>query len=229
MVKRLSGKTGIEVDLGIDPGREGYVTAWDGKRILGQWPIPWLGDEPDIDRLDRMFTTLRRAGAVHATLEHQQTFGNQGSLKGAFTAGGGYIALKFALRINGIPYEEARPQDWKKFMGIPTTAGKLPPLPKKPGKPKLPRRGRTKAQKKQLADWKVAMIRWTEEAEPAKRARDAALRKVKAKRKDASNLTAMQLSPGHDFRRSSRCKGPHDGKCESFLMAVHSRRRRKGN
>lgn len=229
MPRRIGEQTKPELDLGVDPGKVGgYVTAWDGEKIRGQWPIPWLADEPDIDATLKLFRVLKKAGAVHATLEHQQTFGKEGA-KSAFTAGGGYIALKIALRIAEIPFEEPTPQEWKKFMGVPSTQAKLPPLPKKPAKPKLPKRNRTKGQKKLLADWKVAMIRWTEEVEPVEKARNVARRKAKGKRKDASILIAKQLVPGHDFRKNKRCKGPHDGKCESLLLAVHSRRKRKGD
>ena len=42
--------------------------------------------------------------------------------------------------------------------------------------------------------------------------------------KGASIKRAMQLQPGYDFRKSQRCRKPHDGMVEAYLIAEHGRR-----
>lgn len=200
-VKKISRrKKGRSLWLGVDPGKTGYITAYDGERIVASWPLPWLGDEPDLDRLFKMFWALRLAGAVHAFVEHQQTFGKE-SAKAGFTMGGGYIALKAALKAAGIPFETQIPDQWKKAMGIPA-----PTVPKVPKALPRPGRGATKQVK----------------AEYKKREGDRgrAQRARKAKRKEIACRVGQELAPGHDFRESSRCRTPHSGKVESFLLAV---------
>lgn len=43
--------------------------------------------------------------------------------------------------------------------------------------------------------------------------------------KNTSIEVARRLFPNVDLRRTERCKGPHDGKCEALLMAEYARRR----
>lgn len=215
-----------ELDLGIDPGKEGWITAYDGKRIVGQWPIPWIGSEPDLFKIDKLFAALKKAGATHASLEKQQTMGRE-SPKGAFVAGGGFWVLKTFLYLHEIKYDEPRPQDWKKAMGLPTANTPLEPLPKKPKKPRVPKRNRTPAHKKALVEWEKAMADWRYESASIEKTRSAQRRAASTKRKNSAIQMAKRLAPGHDFRATERSKKPHDGKCESFLLAVHSRRTRR--
>ncbi len=198
MVRKLREK-GAALYLGIDPGKEGYLSAYDGSRIVASWPLPWLGSEPDLDRLFKMFWALRLAGAVHAFLEHQQTFGKE-SAKSAFTMGAGYVALKAAAKAAGIPLEVRIPDQWKKEMGIPApTTPKVPKALSKPGK-KAPSAEKTAYKERE-------------------RARGQAQRARKAKRKEIACRVGQELAPGYDFRANARCRTPHSGKVESFLLA----------
>lgn len=43
--------------------------------------------------------------------------------------------------------------------------------------------------------------------------------------KNTSIEVAERLFPDSDFRRTERCKSPHDGKCEALLMAEYGRRK----
>jgi hypothetical protein len=43
--------------------------------------------------------------------------------------------------------------------------------------------------------------------------------------KNTSIEVAKRLFPNSDFRRTERCKSPHDGKCEALLMAEYARRK----
>jgi len=46
--------------------------------------------------------------------------------------------------------------------------------------------------------------------------------------KNTSIDVARRLFPTKDLRRTTRCKGPHDGICEALLMAEYARRIRRG-
>ena len=207
MPKKITSK-GRPLHVGIDPGREGYITAYDGERIRAQFPVPWLGDEPDHARLARIFLALRLKGAVHANLEHQQAFGKE-SAKAAFTLGGGYQALKAALIAAEIPFDCPIPDQWKKAMGIP--APQTPAVPKALPRPK---KGATAAERKAYKERESA--------------RGKAQRARKAKRKEIANRVAQELQPDYDFRSGPRARTPHSGKTESFLLAVHSYRTHGG-
>lgn len=53
-----------------------------------------------------------------------------------------------------------------------------------------------------------------------KQARERAKREAKKKTKENAIAAAQALAPEFDFRESTRHKSAHDGKAESFLMAV---------
>lgn len=46
----------------------------------------------------------------------------------------------------------------------------------------------------------------------------------KVKTKETSINCAKRIFPGVDLRRSPKCKNPHDGICDSLLMAEYARR-----
>lgn len=182
---------------GIDPGKEGVITVLNEKGgILTQWWIPYLGDRINYPQLGRMFAAMKRCGVRLIFLEEQHAFHKEGP-KGAFTNGAGYGALCAMLAVVGIPYEIVKPEDWKRSAKIP-----VPSVPKA----KLPPKPATKAK---LKAWEKKV----------KRIKDKRSREVKKRRKELSIARAQALQPGYDFRRSTRARVPHDGKCESYLLA----------
>lgn len=54
---------------------------------------------------------------IFAILEKVHSSPQMG-VKSAFSFGGSYRALRMAVRAAGIPFEEARPQEWKKEFGL---------------------------------------------------------------------------------------------------------------
>ena len=50
------------------------------------------------------------------------------------------------------------------------------------------------------------------------------LRDVQGKGKARAILAATRMFPDTDFRRTPKCKGPHDGKCDAAMIAVYGHR-----
>jgi len=205
MVKKKATK-GSPLFVGVDPGKSGAIAVYDGRKLIAVWMIPYL-DSGQIDekKLAKIFKALKLKGCVLAVIEKQQAFGNEGSVS-SFTTGGGYMALRQAMTSAKIKYVIVGPNEWKRELDLPIARAKLPPLPKKP------------SNKKDRKAWKVELKKVT-------KLRGQLSRAKKKETKQIAMDRAQALQPGFDFRRTPRCKGPHDGKCESFLLAFIAYRR----
>jgi len=171
-------------------------------RIVAMWKIPYLEDEPDIQRLKRMFRAMKLKGAQHLILEEQQVFHKEGPV-GAFTNGFGYATLKTCLAWSEIKGETRKPGDWKRDMKIPVPSMPTPKLPTKP------------ATKNGMKEWNKTVKKIRARAGVAK----------KKKRKELACRKAQELAPGYDFRTSKAWNAKvNDGKCEAFLLAVLAKR-----
>jgi hypothetical protein len=210
MSEQFKFNTTRELWIGIDPGKKGFIVAYDGRELVYSYAIPYLGDEPDIPQIKEILTGLRdnaTARAVFAVIEIQRVYGKQGAVS-AGTTMGGYLALKASLVWLGIPFECVEAEDWKRAMGIPKPTGKMPKLPKKPPK------GSAK---------KIVVLYKAEKAAIEKK-RTAVRNELTKKRKALAFRKAQELAPSIDFRANERCKTPSDGKFEGFLIAVYAYR-----
>ena len=115
---------------GGDPGKDGWLVVYDGRKIIQADRIPWLDRVPNRAELRRIFLEWKDLGVVLGAIEHQQTIGKQ-SASGAFSLGRGYEALLMGLEFSEIPYEEPTPKIWKPSMGVKTPSSKAPALRKK--------------------------------------------------------------------------------------------------
>lgn len=182
---------------GIDPGKEGFICVVDERcAIRVMWSIPYLNNRIDYPALAKMFRALRAANVRLIVLEHQQAFHKEGPV-GAFSNGASFGALCALLAIIGISYEIKKPADWKRDADIPVPSVPKAILPPKPTA-------------------KAALKAWKAECKKINGKRS---REVKKRRKALSCAKAQALQPEYDFRSSPRAKGPHDGKCEAFLLA----------
>jgi hypothetical protein len=108
IVQTLSGVTYI----GVDPGLSGGMAQIDpfGKVHLKTMP-----------RTEReVWEWFRIAGTsvTYAVIERVHAMPGQG-VTSMFTFGQGYGGLRMALTAAQIPFQEARPQEWQKVLGVP--------------------------------------------------------------------------------------------------------------
>lgn len=195
--KRTKKAEGPPRFCGIDPGKEGFICVVDERcAIRAMWRIPYLDNRIDYVALAKMFKALRAARVRLIILEHQQAFHKEGPV-GAFSNGASFGALCALLAIIGVSYEIKKPDVWKRDAGIPVPSVPKAVLPEKPST-------------------KPAIKKWNAECKKIRAKRG---REVKKRRKALSCAKAQALQPEYDFRLSTRAKGPHDGKCEAFLLA----------
>lgn len=182
-------------------------------KIRVMWTIPYLGKQVDEVRLAKMLLALGESGAELALLEHQQPHAKEGAV-GAHSGGAAYGAIRMGLAITGIvygtPYEILRPEVWKRQAGIP-----VPSIPKA-NLPAEPTCGTASPKSKKDIQKTPAWKAWKKACDKIRATRS---REVKKRRKELSCALAQRLQPNYDFRKSTRAKGPHDGKCEAFLLA----------
>jgi len=197
---------------GIDPGKQGWIVVInkDGK-LVRDWPIPYLISEIDTIALSAIFDSMSGLGTALIVLEKQQPFSKEGSVS-SFTTGGGYMALKMGIACYKLRLEVMSPKAWKKLIGLPSVSSKSFKAPKKPP------RGSTRSIKDNYQR-DMAVI---------EKKRRAASAEAKKRGKELSKRRAQELAPIVDFRKSSRCRTAHDGKCEAFLMAEVARRIDRG-
>ena len=115
---------------GADPGRDGWLVVYDGRKVVQADRIPWLARIPNRAEIRRIFLEWKDLGVALACVELQQTIGKQ-SAAGAMTMGRGYEALLMGLECAEVPAEEPDPTLWKPRMGIRTTKPKAPALRKR--------------------------------------------------------------------------------------------------
>lgn len=109
--------------IGIDPGKDGFVTAiLDGEFLFS--PIPLIGKFLDIHELSRILKQFKEleknAGGVHCIFE--DVHAKYGSSAGA-TFSFGFVcgATEACIIASGIPFTKVQPKEWQKEMwqGIP--------------------------------------------------------------------------------------------------------------
>lgn len=211
-----------ELAGGIDPGKQGYMTVTNGSDVVRCDPIPWEGREPDYVAIWLILLDWKQMGVTRVCLEYQQPFSQEGSVS-SFTTGGGFMTLKALLAASGLlrgPHGHTTilmPRVWRNMLRITAPQAKLPPLPKKP-KPKP-----KPSKNPELKDWRIANMEakknWRADNKRAKSLRGQISRGRKKEGKRLSCELAQKIDPDYDFRRTPRCKGPHDGKAESFLFS----------
>ena len=111
---------------GCDPGKQGWIAVETSDGDILRFKIP-VTEDGDYDEaaLIAIARKLKALGVAHVTLEAQQPTYLRGSQAGAnnavkssFMIGMGYMAVRMALTVAGIPFDLAWPSHWKKTMGI---------------------------------------------------------------------------------------------------------------
>ena len=105
------------VYVGVDPGISGglaWLTELPATRIVEATLMP--ATERDI--CDWFAALSSKHTAIVAMIESVHAM-PQNAVRAAFRFGWGYGGLRMALIAARIPFQEVRPQDWQKAMGIP--------------------------------------------------------------------------------------------------------------
>ena len=107
--------------IGIDPGQAGGIAALGFNEHQPEaWPMP----ETDAEILG----LLRELGPTEAERESgtcsvfavlEKVNAMSPGRQACFQLGGSYRALRMALTAAGIPFEEVRPEDWQRKVGVP--------------------------------------------------------------------------------------------------------------
>ena len=189
--------------IGIDPGKKGFSFEIDSEtgRFLRADAQPLIGkqkgDTFDLGEMRRRILRWKEEseGALLVVLEELHPMGGAKGSQAIWNQALGYMAWKAELAALEVRCITKTKGFLKKVMGIPTPSRipKESPLPKKA----------TKAEK---AAW-------------AKRDR-ARLTRYGKQVKAAAIAVALQYFPDVDFKRTPRCEGPDDNKCEAGLYAV---------
>lgn len=99
--------------LGIDPGKKGGLSIYNGKDIvhLSVMPIDSAG------RIDVLAIrdVLRKYNIGHTVIEKQQVRGNQG---GGLTTGSNYGRITAVLDLEGIAFTEISAQSWQNALDL---------------------------------------------------------------------------------------------------------------
>ncbi len=106
--------------IGIDPGLHGAIAIESAPGKVEIYPMPLIGNELDVRGIGEIFADLARTGHTSdcfAMLEKQQCYPKQGGVSN-FSTGYGYGVLVALLTAHCIPFEEVRPQAWKKAFGL---------------------------------------------------------------------------------------------------------------
>lgn len=225
--RKLFKKSTKPLFAGVDPGKTGFIAAYDGEEIVKFWPLPWLDKEPDLYRTALIAREVKAMGVVYALVEHQQAMVYEGAV-GAFTLGGGFFAVRMALHMAGVRFEIITSTEWKRSLGIPAANAKPVRMPKKPAKPKRLKRHSDKDFKDALRKYELDVVGWKEKKVEVEKQRRANKTKARRDRKWKAIAKAQQLFPDVDFRLSPRHKNDHDGKVESALISVVAHRRYMG-
>jgi hypothetical protein len=221
--------------VGIDPGKKGFSAEVDketGRFIRGD-SQPLIGEgKGDTFDLSAMRARVERwkeesDGELFVVLEELKPMGGSKGILAAWNQALGYMAWKGVMSALKVRYVTKDKNHMKKVMGVVTPAriGKKPePEPLKEKRPKKPGK---KAGSEALAKWDEARAAWD------KKKADYDQRLAAWKTADRARLTkwrnagkleaikvAQQYFPEVDFKRTPRCKGPDDNKCEAALYAL---------
>lgn len=100
--------------IGVDPGKSGGIALIDP-----EGPVVYVYSMPDTERaVWDLIQELSVESVSYAAIEKVHSFPGQG-VKSTFTFGQGYGFLRGCLTAAGIPFEEVRPQEWMRGLGIP--------------------------------------------------------------------------------------------------------------
>lgn len=109
-----------KVRMGVDPGKNGFITAIINDKELVFHSIPLIKKVYDLNELDYIFKTYAELQDVHCVLEDQHAkFG--ASAKSTFTTGYGYGVMTSLIIAHKIPYTTVNPKIWQKeiWQGVP--------------------------------------------------------------------------------------------------------------
>jgi hypothetical protein len=220
--------------VGIDPGKEGFsfeIDAGTGSFLRAD-AQPLIGDGKgdtfDLNAMRERAKRWKEEGVIMVVLEElRPPGGRRASAQTAWVQALGYAywrAVLAGLEIRCVVQAKGK---MKKGMGVPTpTRVTKKPEPVAP-EGKRPRKPGKKASADKHKEWVEANAKW--DAAVAKHAEemkawtkaDAARRTKNQKNAKLEAIkVAQQYFPSVDFRRTPRCKGPDDNKCEAALYAL---------
>lgn len=131
--------------VGIDPGKSGGIGWTDGEES-GAIVMPMLNGRPDLSRISGLLLDKRPKHVVIETPSVRP--GESGT--SALTIGINWGLIVGLLTERGIAWSEARPEVWKRRMGIPAPASKAKGETETP-EAKTARLAAAKRQKKEAA------------------------------------------------------------------------------
>lgn len=115
--KKKKRRPARELYGGIDPGTKGWMTVYNGRKIVYEDKLPWLDREPDLTDLVRYFYRWKLKGVQFVYIEEQAPFGKDTAVT-SFSLGAGYWALQAILTTLKIPYATITSTAWRKELGI---------------------------------------------------------------------------------------------------------------
>ena len=120
--------------IGIDPGKQGYITAigedQEGRTAIESWAMPLIGKMIDIQTLGSVFKNISLFDSVHVAMEEVHAiYGASANNTWEFAYGVGII--EGLLTAYKIPYSKIAPKKWQsqmfegvKMMTKPSSTGK---------------------------------------------------------------------------------------------------------
>lgn len=99
--------------VAVDPGKSGGIAFIQG-RMIQAWAMP----ETERDVWDLFETHIASDTPIQGVIEKVAAMPGQG-ITSMFTFGFGYGRVRMAMIGNKISFEEVRPQDWQRALGIP--------------------------------------------------------------------------------------------------------------
>jgi hypothetical protein len=221
--------------VGIDPGKSGFTLSIDKQtgRFLRADPQPLIGDgKGDTFDLNAMRELVKEwkdesDGELFVVLEELKPMGGSKGILAAWNQALGYMAWKAVMSALKVRYVTKNKGHMKKVMGVetPKRVGKKPePTPPKGKRPKKLGKKATPEQHqawiKECAAWDQKKADYDEKLDAWKKADRARLTKWRNAGKLEAIKVAQQYFPDVDFKRTPRCKGPDDNKCEAGLYAL---------
>lgn len=106
--------------IGIDPGKKGAIAILDKKGIVLVFDCPLCEKEIDLQAISEELEAFK--DSAFCLIEKAQAMPKQG-VTSMFNYGTGYGAYKGILTALKIPFQEIRPQVWKKEFNLNSTKG----------------------------------------------------------------------------------------------------------
>lgn len=106
----------MKIRIGIDPGKNGYVTIWKEGEGFSFLSMPLIGKEVDLHTLVKQFVdAIPATDDIHCVLEDVHSIYGSSS-KATFAFGGIAKAMEMMLICFEIPYTKVVPKAWQKQM-----------------------------------------------------------------------------------------------------------------